>query len=104
MKSTGYRDVYTCSIQMAYKSHKQEGTVTGIWSGGEFGPGEPNSLENPIRGTVFPNSVLQNLWSGVTTFLGSLRLGTPGPHRHGRMGFPGHRSTVRMGTLTPSSR
>ena len=40
-------------------------------------------------------------WSGVTTFWGSLRLGTPGPHRHGRMGFPGPRSTVRMGTLTP---
>ena len=39
--------------------------------------------------------------TGVTTFWGSLRLGTPGPHRHGRMGFPGPRSTVRMGTLTP---
>ena len=86
------------SIQMVYKPHKQEGTVTGIWSRGTKFSGES------IRGTVFPNSVLQNLWSGVTTFLGSLRLGTPGPHRHGRMGFLGHRSTVRMGTLTPSSR
>ena len=30
----------------------------GLWSGG------PNSLENPVRGTVFPNLVLQKLWSG----------------------------------------
>ena len=48
-----------------------------------------------------PHPFLKGNRAGVTTFCGSLRLGTPGPHRHGRMGFPGPRSTVRMGTLTP---
>ena len=53
-------------------------------------PPGPFDIKQPEQWTRWKRRFEQyRIASGVTTFWGSLRLGTPGPHRHGRMGFPG---------------
>ena len=41
--------------------HALEAVSPGIWSGGKFWSGDQINL---VWGTVFPNLVLQKLWSG----------------------------------------